>query len=165
MDQPDVDKAAPGYEPPKVFISYSHDSREHMDRVLRLSNRLRADGIDCALDQYETSPPQGWPRWCEDQLEQADYVLVACTENYWQRFRAKGERGTGLGVKWEGAVITQDLYDAATGNTRFIPITFAPEDSAYIPTVLRGATRYELNTEEGYESLYRHITKQPSVLK
>jgi len=45
-----------------VFISYSHDSREHMDRVLELSNRLRADGIDCHIDQYEMSLPEGWPR-------------------------------------------------------------------------------------------------------
>jgi hypothetical protein len=27
-------------EPPKVFISYSHDSTEHAERVLELSNRL-----------------------------------------------------------------------------------------------------------------------------
>jgi len=46
---------------PKVFISYSHDSREHKDRVLELSDRLRDDGIDCHLDQYEESPAEGWP--------------------------------------------------------------------------------------------------------
>jgi len=39
--------------PPVVFISYSHDSAEHADRVLALSNRLHEDGIDCILDQYE----------------------------------------------------------------------------------------------------------------
>ena len=36
---------------PKVFISYSHDSPEHADRVLDLSNRLRGEGIDTVLDQ------------------------------------------------------------------------------------------------------------------
>ena len=30
--------------PPTVFFSYSHDSPEHADRVLALSDRLRADG-------------------------------------------------------------------------------------------------------------------------
>jgi hypothetical protein len=43
---------------PKVFISYSHDSDQHKDRVLALSDRLREDGIDCIIDQYETSPPE-----------------------------------------------------------------------------------------------------------
>ncbi|MCP4656050.1 MAG: hypothetical protein GY856_11605, partial [bacterium] len=31
---------------PRVFLSYSHDSDEHRDRVLALADRLRADGID-----------------------------------------------------------------------------------------------------------------------
>ena len=33
-------------QPPKVFISYSHDSPDHEARVLTLANRLRDDGID-----------------------------------------------------------------------------------------------------------------------
>lgn len=43
-------------EHPRVFISYSHDSPEHADRVLVLADRLVGDGIDCILDQYEESP-------------------------------------------------------------------------------------------------------------
>ena len=35
-----------GKEHPKVFISYSHDSAEHADKVLAFANKLRADGID-----------------------------------------------------------------------------------------------------------------------
>ena len=54
--------------PPIVFISYSHDSPEHADRVLALSDHLRADGIDCILDQYEDSPPEGFPRWMDRQI-------------------------------------------------------------------------------------------------
>jgi hypothetical protein len=38
---------------PTAFISYSHDSKEHQDKVLKLANKLRSEGIDCALDQYE----------------------------------------------------------------------------------------------------------------
>ncbi len=79
-------EARKGSSPPEVFISYSHDSREHMERVLALSNRLRADGVDCHLDQYETSPPEGWPRWTVNQFEKADFVLVVCTEIYNRRF-------------------------------------------------------------------------------
>lgn len=44
---------------PIVLISYSHDNPTHLDRVLTLSNKLRADGIDCVLDQYEESPSEG----------------------------------------------------------------------------------------------------------
>jgi TIR domain len=65
--------------PPTAFISYSHDSPEHADRVLALSDRLRADGIDCILDQYEVSPPEGWPRWMDRHIRTADFVLMICT--------------------------------------------------------------------------------------
>jgi hypothetical protein len=148
---------------PKIFTSYSWDSPEHIDRVLALSDRLRADGIDCSLDQYEVSPPEGWPRWMENQVDWAEFVLVICTEQYYQRFRGRDSQSRG--VTWEGAIITQDLYDAQVKNTKFIPIVFSPLDSDHIPRILRPFTRYFLNTEEGYIQLYRHLTNQPSILK
>ena len=48
---------------PKVFISYSHDTTEHMDRVREVADKLRMEGVDCDLDQYEEAPPEGWARW------------------------------------------------------------------------------------------------------
>lgn len=136
-----------------------------MNRVLLLSNRLRDYGIDCHIDQYETSPPEGWPRWMVNEIEVADFVLVACTETYERRFKGKEEDGKGFGVKWEGAVITQELYQAEAKNTNFIPIIFSPKDRAYIPIVLRGATHYEINTEGGYKALYHRLINQPLVPK
>ncbi len=150
---------------PNVFISYSHDSKEHKDRVLVLSDRLRADGIDCSIDQYETSPPEGWARWCNNQIEEADFVLVVCTGIYEARFKGTDSTGKGKGAKWEGAIITQELYDAQARNEKFIPVIFAPDDGVHIPTILRSATNYIPNTEEGYESLYRHLTNQPLIEK
>jgi tetratricopeptide (TPR) repeat protein len=150
---------------PRVFISYSHDSPEYMDQVLALADRLIADGVDCHLDQYETSPPEGWPAWTLDEVEAADFVLVICTETYNLRFRRKEERSKGLGVKWEGAIITQELYDAEANNTRFVPVVFSDEDSAHIPMPLRGATRHRLDEQSGYEDLYRQITNQPRITK
>ena len=62
--------------PPTAFISYSHDSPEHQNCVLTLSNRLRSDGIDTILDQYLESPPsEGWPRWMDRLVRDADFVL------------------------------------------------------------------------------------------
>jgi len=59
---------------PRVFISYSHDSPEHEDRLLALSDRLRQDGVDCRIDQYEQSPAEGWPKWCAGQVAQSRMV-------------------------------------------------------------------------------------------
>ncbi len=129
--------------PPRVFISYSHDSPAHMDRVLELADRLRAEGVDATLDQYQTSPPEGWPRWMEAQLADADFVLVVCTPTYARRFGGREAPGKGRGATWEGAILTQHLYDHAGANTRFLPLVLRPEDEAHIPTVLRGATWYD----------------------
>ena len=148
-----------------VFISYSHDSQDHMERVLDLSDRLRDTGIDSNIDQYETSPPEGWPRWMANQIEEADFVLVVCTKNYERRFKGKEDHGKGLGVNWEGAIITQELYDAEAMNTTFIPVIFSPDDSAYIPLVLRSATSYNIATKEGYDTLYSRLTNQPYIVK
>jgi len=60
----------------RVFISYSHDSPEHIAHVLALAERLRNEGVDCHLDQYEESPPEGWNRWMLNQVEEANFVLV-----------------------------------------------------------------------------------------
>jgi tetratricopeptide (TPR) repeat protein len=151
---------------PKVFISYSHDSEEHKDRVLALSDRLCADGIDCIIDQYyETSPPEGWPRWCDRKIEEADFVLVVCTETYEQRFKGIELPRKGKGAIWEGMIITQELYDSQGRNKKFIPVIFTIENETHIPIILRSATYYTPNTENDYESLYRHITNQPLIEK
>jgi hypothetical protein len=149
----------------KVFISYSHDSPEHVDRVLSLADRLRAEGIDCHIDQYETSPPEGWPRWMVNQIETANCILVVCTEKYNLRFRGKSTDEKGLGAKWEGAIITQEIYEAESNNSKFIPVLFSPEDIAHIPITLRSATYYDLSLASGYENLYRRLSKQPSISK
>jgi hypothetical protein len=67
--------------PSQVFISYSHDSPEHKDQVRALAERLLSDGVEVILDQYEAdSPPEGWPRWMDRQITDADYVVLVCTE-------------------------------------------------------------------------------------
>jgi tetratricopeptide (TPR) repeat protein len=142
----------------QVFISYSHDSPVHVDRVLALSNRLREEGVDCRIDQYEQSPAEGWPQWCERQVEQSTLVLVACTETYLRRFKGEETPQIGLGVTWEGHIITQDLYDAQGSNTKFIPILFTKEDEQFVPKPLRSTSRYQLS--DNYEQLYRRLTNQ-----
>ena len=148
---------------PTVFISYSHDSPEHTDRVLELSNQLRADGIDCTIDQYEVSPAEGWPKWMDRQITKSDFVLVICTEIYHRRVMGEEEIGKGLGVKWESTISYQSIYDADSANTRFIPIFFEGGKTEFIPQPIKGATYYLLPQQ--YDELYRRLTNQPKVKK
>ena len=147
--------------PIRVFITYTQDSQEQMDRVWDLSERLRRDGVDCRIDQHEVSPKGGWPRWCKDQIRDSQFVLTLCNETYQRRYDGHEDAGTGKGARWEGYVVTQELYEAGANNTKFIPIIFNSADRNFIPTELRGATHYDLSGDKGYEQLFRHITGQP----
>ena len=88
----------------RVFISYSHNSPEHENRVLELSDRLREDGIDANIDQYQTNPPEGWQLWMEKEIRDSQFVLLVCTETYLKRVM-KEDDGRGKGVMWESTII------------------------------------------------------------
>jgi hypothetical protein len=154
----------------KVFISYSHDSPDHSERVLALSNQLRALGIDVELDRYHVRPPQGWPHWCEEQLrpESSTFVLVICTSTYRARVENRVGADEGRGVYWEGAILYNYLYNAK-GTSRFIPILLDDAPEAAIPLPLDGHTRYPIRafelTDSGFEALYRELTGQPETQK
>jgi hypothetical protein len=145
----------------RIFISYSHDSQEHSDRVWGLSEQLHKDGIDCIVDQQVAWPAEGWPRWCKNQLEEAKFCLVVCTEKYQRRYEGKEDARAGLGANFEGFIITQEIYEAAAKNTKFIPIVFAGSDVPRIPKELRAFPRFDLSTDAGYEKLFRILSDQP----
>jgi SEFIR domain len=149
----------------KVFISYGHDSPEHKERVLGLCVRLRQEGIDCDLDRYHEAPPEGWPAWMRAAIRDASFVLVVCSKTVHERFEGTAVRGTGLGAKWEGAIITADLYERESHNVKYIPVVLASEERRHIPDLLSAATFYDLSKPDGYELLYRRLTGQPEVLR
>ena len=150
---------------PRVFISYSHDSPDHADRVLKLSDNLCAWGIDTILDQYESHPPEGWPRWMDKQIRDADFVLMVCTKLYYRRVMGEEKSQKGLGVRWEGSLIYQHIYNEATTNKRFIPILFGDDNVENIPTPLQGVTHYHVDPSSVDEALYRRLTHQPVCSK
>jgi hypothetical protein len=149
----------------RIFLSYSHDSLEHEDAVLNLSDRLLSDGVDCSLDQYVSNPPEGWVTWMQCQIESADFVLLVCTAVYKTRLEKNEEPGIGLGAIWEGQLIFNDLYRRQGRNSKYIPVLRTRADEQFIPSILAAYTRYNLETEEGYNRLYARLTGQPEAVK
>ena len=86
---------------PRVFLSYSHDSPEHEAAVLALSKQLRLDGCTAIIDQEQHWVSEGWTLWMMNQIAQADFVLVVCTEVYKRRAEGKEEPPIGAGASWE----------------------------------------------------------------
>jgi hypothetical protein len=146
--------------PVRVFISYSLDSTEHEVRVLAFSDRLRDDGVDAILDQYE-SPAEGWPMWMERNIADADFVLMVCTAKYRLRVENRDEPAKGQGVVWEASIIYNHLYRAKLISSKFVPVLFEGSSADDVPVPVSGFTRYDVSSDTGYEALYRRLTNQP----
>ncbi len=148
--------------PIKVFISYSHDSAEHSERVLELSENLRKEGIDCDIDQYLKAPPEaGWPTWMEDKIEEADFVLMVFTETYLRRYRKKEIPEAGQGSAWETELIKNKLYVNHTKNKKFFPVLFSKDNLKHVPTILRSTSHYLL--DENFQKLMGLLKETLSV--
>lgn len=144
---------------PKVFISYSHQDACYENKVLDFANKLRSEGIDADVDLYEKSPSEGWPRWMENQIREADFVLVLSSKSYYEKCYSTSK---GKGVSWEVEIVYQYIYDSNCQNTKFIPIFFNENDAQYILTPIKSFTYYNVGTKQGYENLYwrlRGVTK------
>jgi len=155
---------------PRVFLSYSHGSDEHADRVLALADALSRDGCTVLFDQYVfPASPDGWTAWMRQCLDPAncDFVLLVCTEGYRRRFEGREEPGAGRGVRREGRLIDSRLYEQDAQAARYIPILLDPADLRFVPRELFDHNRYVLRAfhiqDPGYEALYRHLTGQPAT--
>jgi len=147
--------------PIRVFISYSHDSESHKQRVLMLANRLRQDGVDAWLDQFENEQPvEGWPVWMEKQIDLADFVLLVCTKSYYRRFQVEEVEQKGRGVLWEARLARTLLYQTDTNQQKFIPVLFEGSTDDDVPKILRHhRTHFRMMLD--YEPFFRVITGQP----
>lgn len=99
------------------------------------------------------------------QIREAEFVVMVCTEPYFNRVCGTETTGVGHGVRWEGNLIYQHIYNAGTTNERFVPVVFDAANSRFVPTPMQGATLYRLDSDEGYERLYARLTRQVRVPK
>ena len=102
--------------PKKVFIAYSHDSPDHKQWVSELAARLRHNGIDARLDQWDLGLGDDITRFMEREIVGADRVLVICTDEYVNKANA-AEGGVGYERMIVNAELVQNL-----GTDKFIPI-------------------------------------------
>ena len=143
---------------PRVFLSYSHDTLEHKKWVLELATRLRTNGIDAILDQWELGAGSDIPHYMEENLANADYIIMVCTRNYVE----KANKGTG-GVGYEKMIITATLMKSVN-ETKIIPIVRQIADKS-VPTFLTSKMYIDFSKEDefelAYDNLIRSIHKSP----
>ena len=117
-------------EPPKVFISYSHDSPEHKRWVLELGKKLVEKGVYAILDQWDLRLGGDLTLFIEHGIRDSDRVLVICTDQYVRKANA-GEGGVG----YERLIVTAQLAQNI-GTDKFIPIIRQASGEEKTPTFL-----------------------------
>jgi hypothetical protein len=145
-----------------VFISYSHDSEAHAERVLALADGLRTGGVEVEIDQYVAHPEEGWPQWARRRIVESAFVLLVCTPAFRRHFERKVAPGEGERATWEALIAEQIVFDAGGINRKIIPVLFEEGSREDIPRSLRAYTSYQL--PKGYDDLYRRLTGQPKVV-
>ncbi|MCD4730766.1 MAG: toll/interleukin-1 receptor domain-containing protein [Bacteroidales bacterium] len=130
--------------PPKVFISYSHDSAEHKQWVLEFATTLRNRGVDAILDQWDLKPGDDLPEFMEQNLEDADYAVMVCTERYVKKANA----GKG-GVGYEKMIMTSSSLNKISDN-KVIPI-IRENCNPKVPTFLKTKLYIDFTKDEEIE--------------
>ena len=136
---------------PKVFISYSWESKEHSDWVNSLADKLLADGIEAIIDNYDVSPGDRLPKFMESSIKDSDYVIIICTEEY-KRKANNREKGVG----YESHIISAELYNNHN-DRKFIPIIRQGDFNTAVPTYLDGKLAIDLRGNPFNETSYKDL--------
>lgn len=128
----------------KVFLSYSHDSKEHENWVLKLATNLRSHGVDAILDQWDLRLGSDLRFFMEQGLSASALVLCVCSEKYVEKVNS----GVG-GAGYEGMLISQDLLRKADSEY-IIPIVRNNQANQKMPRML--GTKYYIDFSD--DSLY-----------
>lgn len=139
--------------PPKLFVSYSHDSEQHKDWVLTLATRLMGNGVDVVLDQWDLTLGADLPLFMENGLTDANRVLAVCTDPYVQK--ANAGRG---GVGYEKMILTAQLMHDISSD-RIIPAVRAGTATPPVPTFLSSRVYIDFRDDLSFEAKYGELIR------
>ena len=149
----------------RVFISYSHDSPQHKQRVGKLRELLRSElGIEARMDTQQERYRVDFSQWVIHEIDTADFVLAIASPQY--RERADGRPGSADGgAQFEGALLRNKLtQDRVTWTRKILPIVLPGATVADIPEFLCGysTTHFVIDrlTPDGIAELRAVLTGQ-----
>src|SRR6476469_5776578 len=148
---------------PRVFISYSWDNPEHSKWVRELAERLVKNGVIARLDQWHIAPGESLTHFMEEEVSQADYVIVVCTP----AFAAKSNARRG-GAGYEQQIVSGHLLSGSL-RRKFIPIlrvgSLTIGVDCAIPTHFSGIYAIDFRDDtkiiEQFDELLRALFKSP----
>ncbi|MEU0536416.1 toll/interleukin-1 receptor domain-containing protein [Amycolatopsis tolypomycina] len=160
----------PRTDPVRVFVSYTHDSPEHREHVLALSDFLVRHGLDVTLDQWQPVARQDWYTWAIAGIETADHVIVVASARYREVADGYASAESNRGLQSEAALLREKLHsDRPAWTRKILPVVLPGHTPAEIPAFLQPQTadHYLVTgfTVAGCEPLLRVLTGQAPYVK
>ncbi|MGR3279417.1 toll/interleukin-1 receptor domain-containing protein [Acaryochloris marina NIES-2412] len=157
----------PSAEIPRIFISYSWTSEEHIEWVADLGERLMNDGIDVVLDQWSLEDGQDVNAFMEKMVIDSTIkrVIIVLDDRY---VKKANQRQGGVGA--ESQIISQEVYEKVDQN-KFIPLVRErdQDDKPLLPVFLQSRKYIDFSNfeteNESYEKLIRNIYERPKRQK
>ncbi len=141
----------------KVFISYSWTNEEHVEWVVQLAERLRGDGIDVVLDQWDLKEGHDTYVFMEQMVTDPSVtkVLAVCDAAYAKK--ADARKG---GVGTESQIISKDIYEKVD-QEKFIPLVRERDESGKVcvPVLFRSRKYIDFTEDEAFEDSYEHLIR------
>ena len=141
-------------EPPKVFISYSHDTPEHKRWVSELSTKLHRKGVNVILDQWDLRLDDDVTQFMERGIKDSNKVLVICTDSYVRKANA-GEGGVG----YEPMIVTRKLVEDV-GTNKFILIAHQTLGGDKTPSFLGAQVYIDLPDEDQFDEKFNELLRE-----
>ena len=142
---------------PFIFISYSHDSREHKQWVMDLHDALVASHFHVKIDLNDNDPSKETTRFMEQHIRDAHCVLLICTERYVEKF---DKRNGGVGYE---ALLISDEISRNQNTEKFLPIFRQKNGDRLHPSCI--GSRGGFNLWDGNEDLIMERTNLMSWLE
>ena len=145
---------------PSCFISYAWEDDAHKAWVRTLAAKLRLNGVDAHLDQFELAPGADLPHFMESRIRDSDFVLLVCTPV----FASKANSGTG-GVGYEKQIVTGQIFNGNVHDTKFVPLLRRGSAADALPSYLQSRIAIDFRDDgrftERLEELLRHLHGAP----
>jgi hypothetical protein len=130
---------------PRVFVSYTHESKENKAWVLKLATDLRKYGVDAILDVWECKYGSELTLFMEHGIRDAERVLLVCTPTY----QRKANAATG-GVGYERLVVTAEMATNIK-TEKFICVLRQGDQDSAIPVFARSRLFIDFRNDADYE--------------
>ena len=162
---PDAGCDDSGSRHPTAFVSWAHDEPAWEATVYAFVHGLYANGIEAEIDLFHLSDPHiNWADYGSRAIGSSDYVLLAVSTAYKQRWEGTGDPAKGAGAAYEANTLKSIFADDRNEFQRKVKVVILPgasEDDIPLP-IKASIPRFHVDPQSNasYEGLVRMLTGQ-----